>query len=103
MSIEEGAYLLFPIIPFFNNAFGEDPWGSVSEEQRDASIEYTAVTFELGASLDGTTLTNLLYTSGQRVTSFLALRGQSGLPAVMAWWRKASPEEGSWVAESDRT
>lgn len=81
--MEERAYLLFAIIPFFNNAFGEDPWGSISEEQRDAGIEYSALTTGLAVSLDGMAVTNLLYTSGQRVTNLLAHRTFS--PEFSIW------------------
>jgi len=83
VTIEEGSYLLVPIIPFFNNAFGEDPWGPIAEEQRDGAMEYSASTSLLDGSLDGTALTNLIYTSGQRVTNLF--RHRTLAPEFTVW------------------
>jgi hypothetical protein len=88
VTIEEGTYFFFPFNNFLNNSFGDDPWGTVSEEQRNAGMEYSLAVDKVEGSLNGTPLTNLFYTTGQPVTNLFA-------------HRQISPEFSIWLPPAD--
>ena len=71
IKLPEGKYLFFPMLNFYSCGVFQDPFGTVTEELRDGDLDLLSRVTGLYASLNGQPLTNLLYTTGQRVTNLL--------------------------------
>jgi hypothetical protein len=83
ITLQEGTYLFAPILNLLNNASGENPWGTITEQLVDSGAEFVALTTTLHASIDGVPLTNLCYTTGQPITNLFAHREVS--PEFSLW------------------